>query len=110
VVTENRRLHLPINQKILTASPYLVVHTVHRVQQPARPLMLSEPNIQHQTQCDPGVNTSAMNSINVLGNILELKHPFPITIADHTVPDMTSSVCGTFVLHFLDGSTCDINV
>jgi hypothetical protein len=48
VVTEINRLRLPIHQNILAASPYLIVPMVQRVQQPARPLPLPAPDIQHQ--------------------------------------------------------------
>jgi hypothetical protein len=107
VVTENERLCLPINQNIMSASPYLVVHTVHRVQKPARPMSLPAPNIQHQAQCDPGANISATNNINVLRDTVALESQFPISIANHTAPYMMASVCGTFVLPS-DGSTCNI--
>jgi hypothetical protein len=108
VVTENERLLLPINQNILAASLYIIAQTVHRVQQPARPLTLPAPNIQHQAQCDPGVNISATNIINILRDTVELEHQFLITSVDRTVPAMTSLVSGTFSLPLSDGSTCDI--
>jgi hypothetical protein len=108
MVTENERLRLPINQNILAASPYIVVHTVHRVQQLAHPVPLPVPNIQHQAQYDPGVNISTENNINVLRNSVELEHPFPIKSADRNVPAMTASIRGTFVLLLSDRSNCDI--
>jgi hypothetical protein len=107
VVTENEQFRLPTNQHILTASPYLVFHTVHRVQQPAHTLVLPVPNIQDRAQCDPGANISAMNNINVLCDTVELDHPFPITSADRTIPAMTASVRDTFFLPLSDGYTCD---
>jgi hypothetical protein len=79
VVTENEWLRLPINQNILAASPYLVVHTIHWVQQPAHPLSLPAPNIQHQAQCYPGANISVMDNINVLQGNVALKSPLPIS-------------------------------
>jgi hypothetical protein len=108
VVTENERLRIPINQNILMASPYLIMHTVHWIQQPARPLPLPVPNIQHQAKCDPGVNISATNDINVLHDTVALDNPFPISSADRTAPAMTASVCGTFVIPLSDGYTCDV--
>jgi hypothetical protein len=107
VVTENERLHLSINQNILAAAPYLIMHTVHRVQQPVHPLSLSASNIQHQAQCDPGENISVTNNINFVKDNVSLESPFPISSADQTAPAMMASVRGTFVLTLWDGSTCD---
>jgi hypothetical protein len=108
VVTENDSLRLPINDNIMAASLYLIVHMVHRVPQPARPLSLPAPNIQHQAQCDPGANISATNNINVLQDTVDLEKPFPISSANRTAQAMMASIRGTCVLSLLDGSTCDI--
>jgi hypothetical protein len=130
VVTENEWLRLPINQNILAASPYFVVHTlhrahqiaqnilaaspyfvvhtVHRAHQTARPLPFPAPNIQHQSQCDPGANDRSENNINVLYNIVDLEHPFPILSADHIAPEMTALIHDTFLLPLLDESTCHV--
>jgi hypothetical protein len=78
------------------------------VHQPARSLPPPGPNIKHQAQCDPGVNISAKNDINVLRNTTALENPFPISSANQTAPALTASVRGTFVLPLYDGSTCDI--
>jgi hypothetical protein len=108
VVTENERLRLPINQNILSTSPYLIVPTVHRVNQPAHPLPLPGPNIQQQAQCDQSVNISATNNINVLQDTVALDKPFPISSADRNGPAIMASIRGTFVLLLSDGSTCDV--
>jgi hypothetical protein len=108
VVAENELLCIPIHQNIPATSPYLIVHTVHSIQQPALPLPQHVPNIQHQAQCDPGVNISTTNDINVLQDTIDLKNPFLISSANRTAPAMTASVRGTFVLPLSDGSTCDI--
>jgi hypothetical protein len=92
----------------MTASPYRIVHTVHRVQQPARPLTLPAPNIQHQAQYDPGVNISATNNINILQDTFDLEKLFPISSADLTAPAMIATILGTFFLPLLDGFACDI--
>jgi hypothetical protein len=83
---------------------------VHRVHQPSRPLSLPATNIQPQAPCDPGVNTSATNNINVLHDTFDLEHPFPISSADRTAPGMMASIHGNFVLPLSDGSTCDIQM
>jgi hypothetical protein len=108
VVIENERLCLPINHNILSASPYLIVRTVHWVKKPAYPLPLPLPNMHHHTKCDPAANICATNNINILCNSVELDHPFLITSADCTVPAMSASICGTFVIQILDGYTCNI--
>jgi hypothetical protein len=108
VVTENERLRLPINQNILAASPYLVIHMVHWVQKPARPFVFPAPNIQHQAQCDHGANISVMNNIKVFQNTVDLEHPFLISSDDRTALAMAASIHGTFVLPPLDGFTCDV--
>jgi hypothetical protein len=95
VVIENERLHPPINQNIL-AAPYLVVHTVHRAQQPAHPLSLPAPNIQHQAQRDQCANISATININVLRDTVALESLFPISSADQNAPAMMASVRSTF--------------
>jgi hypothetical protein len=107
-VTENERLRLTIHKNILATSPYLVVHTVRIIQQPNRPLPLPAPNIHHQVQCNPCVNISTANGMNVLRNTVALEKPFPISSADRTAPAMTASVCDTFVFPLFYGSTCDI--
>jgi hypothetical protein len=98
------------SQNILAASPYLIVHTICRIQQPARPLPPPDPNIQHQSQCDPGANISATNDINVLRDTVDLENQFRISSADRTAPAMMASVRGTFVLLLSDGSKCDIQM
>jgi hypothetical protein len=108
VVTENDRLRLPIHQIILAASPYIIVPTLHQVQQPARPLLLPPPNKQHQAQCDPGANISATNNINVLQDTVDIEKLFPILSAYHTAPDKMASIHGTFILLLSDGYKCDI--
>jgi hypothetical protein len=108
VVTENERPLLPVHQNILAASPYVIVHTVRHVQQHSSPLPLPAPNIRHQAKCDSGANISATNYILVLRDMVDLKTPFPISSADRTVPAMTASILGMFVLLLSDGSTCDI--
>jgi hypothetical protein len=70
--------------------------------------MLPDPNIQHQSQYDPGANISATNNINVLPDTVALESPFSITSADRTALAMMVSVHGIFVLPLLDGVTCDI--
>jgi hypothetical protein len=108
VVTENEWLRLPLNQNILAVSPYLIIHDVHRVQQPTHLLALPAPNIQQQVLCDPGANIIATNNINVLRDTVELEHLFPITSADHTMSAMTALVRGTFAIRISNGSTCNI--
>jgi hypothetical protein len=110
MVTENEWLRLPINHNILAASPYLVMHTVHRIHQPYCPLPLPAPNIKHQAQCDQGVSIGATNEINVFCDTVALENPFPISSADRTAPAMMASVRGTFVLPLYDGSNCDIRM
>jgi hypothetical protein len=90
------------------ASPYLVVHAVHQVQQYATPDLPHPPNILHQAQCDPDANISAMNDITVLSNRVQLANPFPVASADRTSPAILVSVLGTYVLRLSDGTTCDI--
>jgi hypothetical protein len=108
VVAENDRLRLPIHQNIMAASPYIIVPTVQRVQQPDHPSPLPATNIQHQARYDPGVNIRATNNINVLQDTIDLEKQFPILSADRTAPAMKASIRGTFVLPLSDGSTCDI--
>jgi hypothetical protein len=108
MVTENDRFRLPIHQNILTASPYIIVPTVHRVHQSARPLSLPAPKIQWQEQCDPCANISARKNINLFLDSFDLKKLFPISSADRTALAMMASIHGTFVLLLLDDSTCDI--
>jgi hypothetical protein len=87
----------------MTASPYGIVHTVRHVQHHASPLPLPAPNIWHQAQCDPGANISATSNILALRDTVDLKTPFPISSADRTVPAMTASILGMFVLLLSDG-------
>jgi hypothetical protein len=92
----------------MAASPYLVVHMAHSIQNSDHPLPPPAPTIQQQAQCDPCANTSATNDINVLRVTIALENPFNISSADLTAPAMTASVCGTFILPLSDGSTCDV--
>jgi hypothetical protein len=52
----NERLPYSLAHTLLLASPYLVVHAVHQVQQYATAALLHPPNILHQAQCDPTAN------------------------------------------------------
>jgi hypothetical protein len=106
----NDRLRLPIHQNIMAASPYLIVPTVHQVQQPSRPFLLHATNMQHQAHFEPGANISATDNINVLQDTVDLDKPFPISSANRTAPTMMASIRGTFVIPLLDGSVCDIPV
>jgi hypothetical protein len=106
VVIENE---LPlVDQSILAASPYVIVHTVRHVQQHASPMPLPATNIRHQAQCDPGANISVTSNILVLRDTVDLQTPFPISSAHRTAPAMTALVIGIFFLPLSDGSTCDI--
>jgi hypothetical protein len=108
MVTENERPLLPVQQNIMAASTYVIVHIVRHVHQHASPPPFPAPNILHQAQYDPGANISAMNNILVLRHTVDLKTPFPISSADRTAPAMTASILGIFVLSLSDRSTCDI--
>jgi hypothetical protein len=108
VVTENEQLRLPIHQNIMAASPYLIVHMLRIIHQPAHPLPPPVPNIQHQVHYDPWANTSAADDINVLLDTVALENPFPISSAVRTGSAMTASIRDTFVLPLSDGFICDI--
>jgi hypothetical protein len=108
VVTENDWLRLPIHQNILARHLTLWSLRYTGSSSPLVPLILPAPNIQHQAQCDPGVNISTMKDINILRGTVSLENPFPISSANRTAPAMMVSVSGTFVHLLSDGSTCDI--
>jgi hypothetical protein len=106
----NERLPGSLAQTLLAASPYLVVHAVHQVQQYATPAPPNPTNILHQAQCDPGANISVTNDISVLSTRVKLDNPFPFARADRTIPAMLAYVLGTYILRLSDGTTCNITM